>query len=184
LHKVKDRYHDFTAGQVPNDNGRVQSAAATVGGVPEIAVIKSGSSCSLIIKYKTKMLNLLSCFLPTGQEKQRKRMRTVSIEEIDAKSDFGTFIPISYPSKQRFRRFAKKNIPIRRHKKNMKKRNISATSVPRAQQISRQRRSEMFNLREKIIIPRTNNQIVRKTNDQAVPVVKNVYIDDRVKTYI
>ena len=140
--------------------------------------------CSLIIKYNKKMLNLLSCFLPTGQEKRRKRMRTISIEELDAKSDFGTFIPISYPTKQRFCRFAKKNIPIRRDRKNIKKRNISTTSVPRAQQISRQRRSEMFNLRDKRIIPRTNNQIARKKKDEAVPVVKNVYIDDQIKTYI
>lgn len=28
---VEDRNRDFTAGQVPNDNGRVQSAAATIG---------------------------------------------------------------------------------------------------------------------------------------------------------
>ena len=111
-------------------------------------------------------------------------MRTISIVELDAKSDFGTFIPISYPTKQRFCRFAKKNIPIRRDRKNMKKRNISTTSVPRAQQISRQRRSEMFNLREKRMILRTNNQIARNKKDKAVPVLKNVYIDDQIKTYI
>ena len=163
--------------------GGDRNRTVTAAGVPKLRIscghcrrrklnsYKTGQISALIHK-SIKMLNLLSCFLPTTT---RKRARTSSLEELDAKSDFGTFIPIGYPSKQRFCRFAKKNIPIRRDRKNIKKRNISTTSIPRAQQISRQRRSEMFNLRDRRIIPKTNNQIT------LAPVKKT---ENRYKTYI